>query len=363
MMATTARGNTANNNAITGFWLNDGGAPIFGVLVTVRILVAIIGILVNILVILAFVSNKNTIGQSFRYLNNVVLSLAIAGFLYSLLGQPCDILYWYYNLSDVGPMYRNSGRTWIMSIVTFPQDICEGASCYHVALIVFMRCLCLLHPMNFRKWHIRISSISILGIYILMFSVVLTPTFIASKMTTNESRTEFMNAYKNAWNVIAAVTIALPVLLNVMLCSVKVFLLRKRRTIKESENGAQEGNDRTIDSVDKQCIVSSVQEFHSSSSKEKELERMIKIVTIGTIVCYTPEIVFRSWFIAIVRQGKPTGTTAGVLFFFFARLSVQLASIINPLIYATTIPKFKTIVTRILRNSLLTKTNDTNTLK
>ena len=37
-VGTTAKGTT------TGFWYNDGGAPIFGVLVSIRILMALIGI-------------------------------------------------------------------------------------------------------------------------------------------------------------------------------------------------------------------------------------------------------------------------------------------------------------------------------
>ena len=79
---------------------------IFGVMVFIRVLVAITGVISNCLVILAFVKNKNIIGESFRYLNAVVLSLAIAGIFYSVFGQPFDILYWYYNLSDIGPNYR-----------------------------------------------------------------------------------------------------------------------------------------------------------------------------------------------------------------------------------------------------------------
>ena len=65
-------------------WYNDDTAPFFWVLVSIRALVALIGIVGNSMVIHASIKSSNTIGKSFRYLNRVVLSLAIADLLYSL---------------------------------------------------------------------------------------------------------------------------------------------------------------------------------------------------------------------------------------------------------------------------------------
>ena len=323
-------------------------------MVFIRVLVAITGVIGNFLVIVAFVKNKNAIGQNFRYLNNVVLSLAIAGILYSVLGQPFDILYWYYNLSDIGPSYRDTGRTWIMSVVTFPQDIFEGAICFHVALIVCMRCLCLVWPLNFQKWHIRISTISIIGIYILLIFVLLYPTTIALHMTTDISQEEFMSAYAIAWKVVSVVTIVFPVLLNILFSWIKIFLLRKARNAANSGDKTIGISTNGIENVD---TVSS-----SAQSKQRALEKLIKTVTVATIICYTPEVIYRSWFIAIVRQKKRTGTTGIVVFFFVARLSVQIASVIYPLIYATTIPKFKEIVATYLRKFAWIKYDKNNTM-
>lgn len=160
-----------NNKTESWFDREEFAATIFVILVFIRVLVAITGVIGNFLVIVAFVKNKNAIGQNFRYLNNVVLSLAIAGILYSVLGQPFDILYWYYNLSDIGPSYRDTGRTWI-------------------------------------------STISIIGIYILLIFVLLYPTTIALHMTTDISQEEFMSAYAIAWKVVSVVTIVFPVLLK-----------------------------------------------------------------------------------------------------------------------------------------------------
>ena len=230
------RSSWISNKTESWFEREEFANLIFGVMVFIRVLVAITGVISNCLVILAFVKNKNIIGESFRYLNAVVLSLAIAGIFYSVFGQPFDILYWYYNLSDIGPKYRDTGRTWIMSVVTFPQDIFEGAICFHVALIVFMRCLCLVWPLNFQKWHIRVSTISIVGIYILLVLVLLYPTTIALHMKTDSSQKEFLTAYAIAWKIVSAVTIVFPVLLNILFSCIKIFLLRKgRNTTKSGE--------------------------------------------------------------------------------------------------------------------------------
>ena len=347
----TAKGTT------TGFWYNDGGAPIFSVLISIRILMSLIGIAGNSMVIHASIKNKNVIGKSFRYLNRVVLSLAVSDLVYSILGQPFDMLYWYYNLSDVGPMLRKTGRTWIMSIVTFPQDVCAGASCYHVALIVFLRCLCLIHPMTFREWHNRLSCISIIGIWTLMIGIVLSPTIISTQMTTKEGKEKNNHHYGNAWNVVDNVTIALPVLLNVIFSCAKVFLLKKRRIAKEADDFISTQKTTTFDSEGKPNSVSS--NPASRHSKHKSLERMIQLVAIGTVICYTPDIIFRSYIIEMLRQNKKIYASTGtVLFFFFARLGVQITSIINPFIYATTIPQFKKLAKRNLRYFLRNKNDE-----
>ena len=78
------------------------------------------------------------------------------------------------------------------------------------------------------------------------------------------------------------------------------------------------------------------------------------MVTIGTIICYTPNIIFRSYLMQMVKQSTSGNTydgTGKVLFAFFARIGVQLGSIINPFIYATTIPQFKKLAKRYLKRS------------
>ena len=320
------------------FWYDDDNAPIFGILVSIRILVALISIIGNSMVIYASMKSKESIGKSFRYLNRVVLSLSIADLIHSLLGVPLDFLYWYYNLSEVGPELRSDGQTWIMSILTFPQDVCTGVSCYHVTLIVFLRCLFIIRPMTFENWHNRLSTTSIIVIWISSVPIILSPTIISTQMTTKEGKEKYNILYNNAWNVVDIVTIATPVLFNVIFCCLKVYLLRKRRMDKET------GGDYT-----------------ARLSREKQLENMIKLVAIGTVVFYTPDIVFRSYVMERLRQNLPIysqRSTRTVLFFFFARLAVQIAGLINPFIYATTIPQFKELATRYLRCFLRTKVDE-----
>ena len=116
-----------------------------------------------------------------------------------------------------------------MPVVTFPQDIFEGAICFHVALIVFMRCLCLVWPLNFQKWHIRVSTISIVGIYILLVLVLLYPTTIALHMKTDSSQKEFLTAYAIAWKIVSAVTIVFPVIAKYTIQLHQNFSFEKRK--------------------------------------------------------------------------------------------------------------------------------------
>ena len=353
---------TTTMGSRTRFWYNDGGAPIFILLVSIRVLISLIGIIGNSMVIYASIKNKDSIGKSFRYLNRVVLSLAIADLANSMLGHPIDIIYWYYNLSDVGPGFRKTGRTWILSALTVPHDACLGASCYHVALIVFMRCLCLIRPMTFEKWHIRISSISIIGIWILCFGIVLSPTIISTQMTTKKGKEKFNHIYGNALDVEDNGTTTLPVLLTVIFSCIKIYLLRKRRITRRTDVVASTQPTTTIDSDGKSNTVVSNQP--SRQSRQIALERMIKLVAVGTVICYTPVIVFRSYMIVMLRQNKKIYgmySTGTVLSFFFARLGEQIASVINPFIYATTIPQFKKLAKRYLRHLLKRKVEERST--
>ena len=67
----------------------------FWVLVSISVLIALTGAVGNAFVIFAAIQRRN-IASSFRYLNRVVLSLAIADFSYSLIGTPFYVVHWYW---------------------------------------------------------------------------------------------------------------------------------------------------------------------------------------------------------------------------------------------------------------------------
>ena len=322
------------DNVTTVSWYDNGGATLFMILVAIKTMVAMVGIIGNSIVIYASIKDRQSCVRSFRYLNRVVLSLAIADFLYSLVGQPCDILYWYYTLTDMGPQLRKNGQTWLLSLMTVPQDMTAGAGCYHVALIVFLRCLCLLHPMTFDKLHSRMSTIFITGIWISNMIITLCP------VTTAYNN---MNFYSISVNVEAFVTLGLPVLLNIIFSCLKLFILRKRRIEKESECDITTSGP-TEESYVKRKTLAVPTNQTSPSSRQRALERMTKIVAIGNIICYTPDIIFRVYLAKRRHLGLnlyANDETGRVLFYFFGKLGLQIAKIINPFIYASTIPQFK----------------------
>ena len=357
--------NCSNTNT-TLYWYNVGNKNLFWVLVSIRVLISIAGIAGNTMVIYAATRNRKAIFSSFRYLNRVVLSLAFADLFYSLLGQPFDILHWYLSLTGIGPQLREHkcGSMWIMSIMTFPQDVCSGASCFHVALILLLRCFCLMKPMSFEKWHLRLTKISIVGIWIYMISVVLMPTFISIMLTADISKDEYKN-YKNAysigWNIVYQATLTLSLGLNIILGMVNIYLLKKQEKDKERGSTFSTNPDIVVSGASANSVLHT-QGTNSRASRKKALEKMIKMVTIGTIICYTPNIIFRSYLMHMVQQstsGNAYDGTGKVLFAFFARIGVQMGSIINPFIYATTIPQFKKLAKRYLRSSFRMKTVET----
>ena len=75
-------------------WYGDNVAT-FWILIAIIIFIALVAAVGNAFVIRVFVT-KRGLGAQFRYLNHVVLSLAIAEFTLSLFGTPFSIVYWYW---------------------------------------------------------------------------------------------------------------------------------------------------------------------------------------------------------------------------------------------------------------------------
>ena len=164
-----------------------------------------------------------------------------------------------------------------MSIMTFPIDIFSGASCFHVALIVFMRCYSILNPTGFRKMHSRLSRISIPIIWIFLTVVILVPTIISTNMLTEETMEKYKNLYSMSWQVVYHATVTLPVSLIILLFSVQLGILKIKRNQVESL---------------------------AVSSKMKSLEKMIHMTTVGTLICYTPFIIWIQWSMIVISQGS-----------------------------------------------------------
>ena len=76
----------------------DQNTGIFWILICITAILALIAVAGNSLVIFAVIKKRN-VSAKFRYLNNAVLSLAIADFVLSLFGTPFSVIYWYWGKS------------------------------------------------------------------------------------------------------------------------------------------------------------------------------------------------------------------------------------------------------------------------
>ena len=184
--------------------------------------------------------------------------------------------------TNIGPYFRNCGQMWKMSTITFITDVCSGVSLYHVALIVLLRCFAIAKPMTFKKWHKRFGDISICAIWILNVGVVLIPTIICTQGFTNWVWNNiYRGLYAGAWDAVQHITFTTPILLIIIFYFLQLHLLKSCC--------GKEINQDTVG---------------MSKYKKKSMERMIHMVTIGTLVCYAPYIAWMQYNIILISQER-----------------------------------------------------------
>ena len=172
-----------------------------------------------------------------------------------------------------------------MSTITFITDVCSGVSLYHVALIVLLRCFAIARPMTFKIWHQKFGKISIYVIWIFNVAIVLIPTVICTKgFTTYDSMffdDDYLNLYGEAWNAVQHITFTIPILLIILFYFSQLYLLRSCC--------GMDGNENSIG---------------MSNYKKKSMEKMIHMVTIGTLVFYVPYIAWMQFNVILISKGK-----------------------------------------------------------
>ena len=181
--------------------------------------------------------------------------------------------------TSIGPYFRSSGQMWKMSTITFIADVSSGASIWHVALIVLLRCFSIAKPMSFTTWHKKFSKICIYGIWIFMVTIVLIPTLICTKFfTTSEFPEDYLTMYGGAWDAVQHITFTLPIAL------ILVFYLFQLYYLKPCGQ-KEEQSDATM-------------------SKKKSIERTIHMLAVGTLVCYVPYAAWMQYNILMISQNR-----------------------------------------------------------
>ena len=172
-----------------------------------------------------------------------------------------------------------------MSTITFITDVCSGVSLYHVALIVLLRCFAIARPMTFKIWHKKFGKISIYVIWIFNVAIVLIPTVICTKgFTTYDSMffdEDYLKLYGGAWNAVQHITFTIPIALIILFYFSQLYLLRSCCGMEGDENS-----------------------IGLSNYKKKSMEKMIHMVTIGTLVCYAPYIAWMQFNVILISKGK-----------------------------------------------------------
>ena len=188
----------------------------------------------------------------------------------------------------IAPAIRDSGEIWKVSIITFVADIFRGASCFHAVLIVLLRCVAIIKPMSFKTWHKRLTWISIAVIWIYLLVICLTPTAITTEFfTTNIMPKKNGDAYGESWQALYHGTLTVPIVLILIMCLFKIYILK----------------DNSTDQSEK------------VSEKKKSLAKMTTGITVVTLICNVPFIIWTQYNVAKINNNtahEVLNTTAGV---------------------------------------------------
>ena len=177
------------------------------------------------------------------------------------------------------PAFRDAGEYWVPSIITFPSDLFRGSSVFHPALIVFLRSVSVMSPMNFKTWHQKLSWSLITMIWIYLLVILITPTAISTDgFTTKIMPKSHLQAYSDAWSAFYHGSLTVPLLLVVMMNILLIFILKYY-------------SDETNESE----VV---------SKKKKALTRMTTAITIATLMCYLPIVIWTQYRIHLVKQNQ-----------------------------------------------------------
>ena len=173
-------------------------------------------------------------------------------------------------------------------MITVVPCIFRGSSCFHAALIVLLRFVSLINPANFKIWHKRLTWISIGVIWIYLLVICLIPTAITTKgFTTNIMPKSYGNAYVRSWYALYCGTLTLPIVFILIICLVKICML-KENLVYQSER---------------------------TCKKKTNLAKITTWITITTLICYIPFIIWTHHNMAKIKNGaahEVLNTTAGV---------------------------------------------------
>ena len=101
---------------------------------------------------------------------------------------------------------------WKMSSMIFVPGVCQGASLYHVALIVLLRWFVLARPLTFDSWHRKFTKRWFAGVWIFMVIILLIPNIICTKgFTTLEFPQGYLDMYIMARKAALHLTLTLPI--------------------------------------------------------------------------------------------------------------------------------------------------------
>ena len=168
---------------------------------------------------------------------------------------------------------------WKMSSMLFVPGVCQGASLYHVALIVLLRWFVLARPLTFDAWHRKFTKRWFAGVWIFMMIILLIPNIICTKgFTTLEFPQDYLDMYIVAWKAALHLTLTLPIGLILVFYVFQLYFLKP-----------------CSKKVDRSNIV---------IKQKKSMERMIHMITISTLLRYAPYVAWMQYNLMMINQDR-----------------------------------------------------------
>ena len=172
----------------------------------------------------------------------------------------------------------------VFEFITFVPDVLETACILHVALLVYLRCLAVSQPMNYKEFHKKFRRNGIIFIWVVSLG-----SRLLSIITYSPDGASFYHYYH--YYIIIHVFHTIPILLIIMLRARLMYVILKRKGKNDFK---------------KDALILSNLGAENDESIRKRTAQMVQIMIILVLISYVPFIIWWQYYNVITIQRGPS---------------------------------------------------------